>query len=97
MQKEHPLAFLSKALGPKSRGLSAYEKEYLVVLVVVQQWGPYLQTGEFLILTDHQSLSQLNEQRLHTHWQHKVFTKLLGLQYKIVYRQGAMNHVANAL
>jgi hypothetical protein len=67
MQKEHPLAFLSKALGPKSRGLSAYEKEYLVVLVVVQQWGPYLQTGEFLILTDHQSLSQLNEQRLHTH------------------------------
>jgi hypothetical protein len=77
MQKGHPLAFLSKALGPKSRGLSAYEKEYMAVLVAVQQWRPYLQSGEFIILTDHQSLSQLNEQRLHTSWQHKVFTKLL--------------------
>jgi hypothetical protein len=56
-----------------------------------------LQHGEFIILTDHQSLSQLNEQRLHTPWQHKVFTKLLGLQYKIIYRQGHSNRVADAL
>ena len=27
MQKGHPIAFLSKALGPKNRGLSTYEKE----------------------------------------------------------------------
>lgn len=49
------------------------------------------------LLVDHQSLSQLNEQRLHTPWQHKVFTKLLGLQYKIVYQQGHTNRVAAAL
>lgn len=84
-------------MGPKSRGLSAYEKEYMAVLVAVQQWRPYLQSGEFIILTDDQSLSELNEQRLHTLWQHKVFTKLLGLQYKIVYQQGAANHVVDAL
>jgi hypothetical protein len=29
MQSGQPLAFISKALGPKSLGLSAYEKEYL--------------------------------------------------------------------
>jgi hypothetical protein len=97
MQKGHPLAFLSKALGPKSCGLSAYEKEFMAILVAVQQWCKYLQNGEFMILTDHQSLSQLNEQRLHTPWQHKVFTKLLGLQYKIVYQQGHTNRVAAAL
>jgi hypothetical protein len=28
MQDGHPLAFFSKALGPKSRGLSTYEKEF---------------------------------------------------------------------
>jgi hypothetical protein len=39
----------------------------------------------------------LNEQRLHTPWQQKVFTKLLGLDYKIVYRQGVQNRVADAL
>jgi hypothetical protein len=42
MQEGHPLAFLSKALGPKSQGLSTYEKEYMVILLAVQQWRPYL-------------------------------------------------------
>jgi hypothetical protein len=56
-----------------------------------------LQQGEFIIHTDHKSLDQLNEQRLHTVWQHKVFSKLLGLQYKIVYIQGSENCVADAL
>lgn len=85
MQEGHPLAFISKALGPRSQGLSTYEKEYLAILLAVQQWRAYLQHGEFLILTDQKSLTQLSDQRIHTHWQQKVFTKLLGLQYKIVY------------
>lgn len=84
MQSGHPLAFISKALGPKSKGLSTYEKEYLAIILAVQQWRPYLQHSEFIIYTDQKSLSQLTEQRLHTHWQQKVFTKLLGLQYKVV-------------
>jgi hypothetical protein len=97
LQDNHPLAFLSKALGPKSRGLSAYEKEYMAILLAVQQWRQYLQHGEFHIYTDQRSLCQLNEQRLHTQWQQKVFTKLLGLQYKIIYKQGTDNRVADAL
>ena len=79
MQDGHPLAFLSKASGPKSRGLSTYEKEYMAILLAVQTWRPYLQFQEFTILTDHKSLTQLGDQRLHTDWQHKVFSKLLGL------------------
>jgi hypothetical protein len=43
MQEGYPLAFFSKALGPKSRGLSTYEKEFMVILLAVQQWHPYLQ------------------------------------------------------
>jgi hypothetical protein len=30
-------------------------------------------------------------------WQHKVFTKLLGLQYKVIYRKGSKNRAADAL
>lgn len=52
MQEGHPLAYMSKALGPRSIGLSAYEKEYLAILLVVQQWRSYLQLGEFVIYTD---------------------------------------------
>jgi hypothetical protein len=42
LQDNHPLAFLSKALGPKSMGLSAYEKEYMAIVLAVQQWRQYL-------------------------------------------------------
>jgi hypothetical protein len=66
LQDNHPLAFLSKALGTKSRGLSAYEKEFMAVVMAVQQWCQYLQHGEFYIFTDQRSLTQLNEQPLHT-------------------------------
>jgi hypothetical protein len=97
LQEGHPLAFISKPLGPKTQGLSAYEKEYLAILVAVEQWRSYLLHGEFIIYTDQKSLIHLNEQRLNTPWQQKVFTKLLGLQYKIIYKQGTDNRVADAL
>jgi hypothetical protein len=97
LQDGHPLAFMSKALGPKTQGLSTYEKEYLAILVAVEQWRPYLLHAEFVIFTDQKSLVHLNDKRLHTHWQQRVFTKLLGLQYKVVYKQGAQNRVADAL
>jgi hypothetical protein len=86
MQNGHPLAYLSRALGPKTQGLSIYEKEYLAILLAVAHWRSYLQLAEFTIFTDHKSLTQLNEQRLHTLWQHKVYSKLAGLQYKIIYK-----------
>jgi hypothetical protein len=42
-------------------------------------------------------LVHLEDQRLTTNWQHKAFTKLLGLQYKLCYRKGAENSAADAL
>lgn len=36
MQNDHPLAFVSKSLGPRTRGLSTYEKEYMAILLTVQ-------------------------------------------------------------
>lgn len=97
LQDDHPIAFVSKPLGPRTRGVSTYEKEYLAILLAVEKWRSYLQHAEFLIRTDHSSLASLSEQRLHTPWQQKVFTKLLGLQFRITYRQGKENRVADAL
>jgi hypothetical protein len=96
VQKGHPLAYLSKALGPRNQGLSTYEKEYMAILLAVAQWRSYLQLVEFYIYTDHQSLIQLNEQRLHTMWQQKVYSKLASLQYRIIYKKGSEN-TADAL
>jgi hypothetical protein len=97
MQNGHPLAFISKALGPRTRGLSTYEKEYLAILIAVDQWRAYLQLAKFIIFMDQKSLIHLIDQRLHKFWQQKVFTKLLDLQYKILYKKGSNNRVADAL
>jgi hypothetical protein len=97
LQDGHPLAYVSRGLGPKSRGLSTYEKEYMAILLAVEQWRMYLQHVEFIIHIDHCSLAHLEDQRLHTTWQQKVFTKLLGLQFKIKYKKGVDNRVVDAL
>lgn len=96
-QAGHPIAYMSKPLGPRHQGQSTYEKECLAILMAVEQWRQYLQHGEFLIRTDQKSLIHLEEQRLTIVWQQKAFTKLLGLQYRICYRKGEANRAADAL
>lgn len=96
-QQGHPLTFLSKALGSKNQGLSTYKKEYLAIIMAVAQWRSYLQLAEFTIFIDYKSLAQLNEQRLHTIWQQKVYSKLAALQHKIVYKKGSENNAADVL
>ena len=78
-------------------GLSVYDKELLVVLVAVDKWRHYLEGGHFIIKTNHNSLRNLLQQRLHTQLQRKGVSKLLGLDYTIHYRQGKENKVADAL
>lgn len=97
MQDGHPIAYLSKALCPKNLGLSAYEKECLALLMAVDHWRPYLQHSEFTIRTDQKSLLHLSDQRLNTPIQQRAFTKLLGLQFQIQYKQGLSNRAADAL
>lgn len=67
LEKDQPIAFLSKALGPKHREFSIYEKEFLALILAVESWRPYLRRQEFLIRTYHHSLSYLIEQTLHFH------------------------------
>ncbi|CAO2144897.1 unnamed protein product [Urochloa humidicola] len=96
-QDGHPVAYVSRALGSKNQGLSTYEKEFLAILLAIDQWRQYLTQGEFIIRTDQRSLVHLDDQRLHTPWQHKALTKLLGLKYKICYKKGNENRAADAL
>lgn len=97
MQKGQPVAYISKALGPKHKELSIYEKEFLALIMAVEKWRPYLQLQEFIILTDHRSLSYLKEQNLHSDLQKKAMTRLMDLKFKIIYRPGKENLAADAL
>lgn len=97
MQKGQPVAFLSKALGPVHRKLSIYKKEFLALIMAVERWHQYFQRQEFVIKTDHKSLFYLNEQNLHSKLQRKAMTRLMGLQFKVIYRKGKENVAADAL
>lgn len=48
-QEGYPIAYVSRALGPKAQGLSTYEKECLAILLAVDYWRPYLQHSKFII------------------------------------------------
>jgi hypothetical protein len=65
--------------------------------MAVSEWKSYLQHRDFTILTDHKSLVHLNEQKLHEGLQQKAFLKLLGLQYRIIYKKGLDNKAADAM
>ena len=97
MQKGQPIAYLSKALAQQHKHLSIYEKEFLALIMAVEKWRQYLQHHEFIIRTDHKSLTYLNEQNLHSDMQRKAMNRLMGLQFKVVYRKGKENAAADAL
>ena len=97
MQENKPIAFLSKALGPTHQHLSIYEKEFLALIMAIEKWRSYLQRQEFIIRTDHKSLSYLTEQNLQSDLQRKAMTRLMGLHFKVVYRKGKENVAADAL
>lgn len=96
-QRGQPLAFLSKALSEQHKQLSIYEKEFLAVIMAIERWRPYLQRQEFIIKTDHKSLCYLGEQHLQSELQKKAMTRLMGLQFRIVYKKGQDNQAANTL
>jgi hypothetical protein len=96
-QKGHPIAYLSKALGITDQTMSTYEKECLAILLAVDKWRSYLEHAPFTIITDHHSLIHLSDQKLTSEMQQKAFVKLMGLQYKLVYRKGKDNSAADAL
>lgn len=96
-QNKHPVAFLSKTLSPKNQALSVYDKEMLAVLYAIDKWRPYLLGHQFTIITDHQTLKHLLDQRIATPAQHKWLVKLLGYDYRIEYRPGNLNTVPDIL
>ena len=97
MQAGHPIAFISKALGPRQQALSTYEREMLAILQAVTKWRHYLWGRHFTIRTDHVSLKYMLAQKVSYPSQHIWLTKLLGFDYDIEYRKGRENIVVDAL
>lgn len=96
-QYKHPIAYFSKALGPRHLQLSTYEKELIAIVAAIQKWKNYLLLKTFVIKTDHQALKHILEQKECNPTLQKWLSKLIGLQYSVLYQQGKENVVADAL
>lgn len=86
MQDHRPIAYHSQALRGNKVSLSTYEKEFLVLVVAMKKWRPYLLGRPFVIKTNHQSLKYLLKQRMGTLAQQKWITKLLGYAFIVEYK-----------
>lgn len=92
-----PISFLSKTLGHKAAASSIYEKEALAILEAIKKWKHYLASTSVIIRTDQESLKYIHDQRLIEGIQHKLMVKLLDFNYKVEYKKGKENKVADAL
>jgi hypothetical protein len=97
LKQDRPIAFHSQALHGKNLLLSTYEKEMLALVMVVCKWRHYLLGRRFLVRTDQRSLKYLWSQKLTTDAQQRWLSKLMGFNFKIEYKKGSENKVANAL
>jgi hypothetical protein len=67
------------------------------LVIAALHWHHYLWGRTFLIRTDHFSLKFLLDQRLLTIPQHQWLSKLLGFDFRVEFKPGASNIVADTL
>ena len=96
-QNKRPIPFLSQAFSSQGRIRSVYERELLAIVKAVTKWKHYLSSKEFVIRTNQRSLRQLLEQKSVSTIQQRWASKLSGLNYRIEYKPGVENKVADAL
>jgi transposase InsO family protein len=96
-QGDGPLAFFSKQFAPRHLKVAAYERELIGLVQAVCHWRPYLWGRAFLVRTDHYALKFLLDQRLSTIPQHQWVSKLFAFDFRVEYRPGRLNTVADAL
>lgn len=95
--KERPIAYLSRTLSKAEENYSATAKELLAIYFSAKRFRPYLYGRPFTIYTDHEPLTK--ELKL-TDATGRVTRQRLYLEqydFKIVYKKGKQNVVADGL
>jgi transposase InsO family protein len=92
-----PIAFFSRQMAPRHSKLAAYERELIGLVQAVRYWRAYLWGRAFTVKTDHYILKYLLDQRLATIPQHQWVSNLMGFDFRVQYKSGKSNMVADAL
>ena len=95
--KDLPIAFASRTLNKHEENYSTIEKELLAIVWATKQFRPYLLGRNFKIVTDHRPLVWLNSLKEPNQKLIRWKLKLGEYNYKIEYKKGNQNHVADCL
>lgn len=94
---DRPIHYFSKVLNSAQTRYSTVEKELLAIILSVEYFHYYLIGREFMIITDHRPLTYLFENKNISARLHRWRYALMSYQFKIIYKPGKGNTVADAL
>lgn len=95
--QERVIAFASKTLSKTERNYTVTEKECLADIWTVRKFRCYLEGYSFTVITDHSSLRWLHNLKNPTGRLARWALELMGYDYTIIHRKGALHHVPDAL
>src|SRR5215212_3810604 len=95
--KWYPIAFELRKLSKAKENYAVHEKEILAIVHSIKLWRHYLEGHEFQVITDHQSLTYFQTQPTFSKRQARWNEIIQGHDYKIIYKPGAQNILADGL
>jgi hypothetical protein len=93
----HPVSYASKKLNSAQNNYSALELEMAALHFGCVHFRQYLHGRNFTVWTDHKNLIQLQTLKSESTILNRLRTKLIGYDFKIIYKQGIFNQAADFL
>ena len=95
--REKPIYYASRSLNGAERNYSTIERELLGIVYAVEKFRYYLFGKEFIISTDHNPLTYLNNLTLTSARLTRWSLKIAEYVFKKNYKKGILNNNADAL
>jgi transposase InsO family protein len=95
----HPVAYFSKTMAPAELNYDIHDKEMLAIIRALEQWRAQFEglSSTLEIFTDHRALEVFMTKRQLNGRQARWLDFLARFHFKIMYRPGKQNQVADAL
>ena len=94
-KSEHVIAYASRSLKANEENYSAYLLELAAAAWAIDHFSVYLQGWHFELFTDHKPLETLS--KIHKKTLNRLQEQMLEYSFRINYRKGLDNTVADAL
>jgi hypothetical protein len=91
------IAYQNKILSKTQQNWGTHERELWAIVDAIEDWRPYIQNRQFEVETDHKPLMALLAQKNLSHKQARWVTKLAAYDFKLTYKPGKTQVIADCL